>query len=94
MNCLDCNKEGEEWDELTDQLCNYHYKKSQVLVHGDEIAEVCRKCSRGYKYTWDEINSGKIGQDICRDCVAIREAFPVGAFSKEELRVMLMKLSN
>jgi hypothetical protein len=83
--CIEC-----EWyNPSINGLCTYCYKKSQVIISGNEIAEVCRKCDRGYKYTDEEIEEGEIGEDICRDCVTMRRTMRGMNFSKDDLRFLL-----
>ena len=83
--CVNC-----DWyEKQMGDLCNYCYKKSKVLTGPNEIAEVCRKCDKGYKYTQEEVDDGDIGEDKCRECVHRRRALGRINFSQDELRDLL-----
>lgn len=84
--CIEC-----EWYEIdTNNMCNYCYKKSQiVLEYENEIAEVCRKCDRAYKYTMEEVDLEEVGEDICRECVNIRKQLKNANFSLDELKMLM-----
>jgi len=81
--CTEC-----DWYEPTvGDLCGYCYKKSTVITNNaNEIAEVCRKCDRGYKYTMEQVETVNIGEDICRECVSMRRMMRGQNFSLDELR--------
>ena len=86
--CVDCD----HYEPTVGELCSYCYKKSLVVLSDDDqIAEVCRKCDRGYKYTEEEAESdtGDVGYDICRDCVRRRRLLWDIPFTKDQLRDLL-----
>lgn len=88
--CIEC-----EWYEIdTNNLCHYCYTKSQVVLENEnEIAEVCRKCDKGYKYTLEEVDMEDVGEDICRNCVRVRKQLRNMNFTLDDLKGMLRQLN-
>ena len=87
LQCVKC-----DWYEKeVNNMCSYCYKLSQVVVTGDEIAEVCRKCDQCYKYTMEQVEQGGVGEDVCRECVSIRRRMRGMNLTIPELQ-MLMRM--